>query len=99
MNKAGRVSANFLQGLPFVGEYTDEAIGAVSDAIRGDEGGTGQDAIRRAREYEQLNNPVSSTVTQVAGGVAGAVPAVLAAAPVVNSSKICFLRLIYFLYF
>ncbi|PYF12013.1 hypothetical protein C8J30_102328 [Rhodobacter viridis] len=67
-------AAKFVQGVPFAGEYADEAIGAMF-------GGKAEQATRYTQQAMQDRRPVQSTALQVAGGVAGAVPMAMAAAP------------------
>lgn len=68
---AVRAGASVLQGLPFVGEYVDEAVGVV--------GGT--DRLRAIQEANAIDAPVMNTVGQVAGGIVGSVPLAAAAGP------------------
>ena len=66
-------AAKFLQGLPFVGQYVDEAFGAV-------QGDKTQDAIRASQSAMDRQYPKTSAGLQVAGGVTGSAAA-LAALP------------------
>ena len=69
-------AAKVVQGVPFVGQYADEAIGA----IYGDKAKQG---TRAAQDAMDRQHPVQSTALQIAGGIAGAVPMAIAAAPAV----------------
>lgn len=69
-------ATSFLQGLPFVGEWTDEATGA----MHGEVAGRGQAFLQDAMEARR---PGQAMALQVAGGVAGAIPMAVAAAPAV----------------
>ena len=68
-------ASKFVQGVPFVGEFADEVVGAVSPVA-------GQ-AMRATQGAMQREYPVQSAALQVAGGIAGAVPMAIAAAPAV----------------
>lgn len=69
-------AAKFVQGVPFAGEYADEAIGAVY-------GDKAQQAVRASQAAMDRENPVESTALGLAGGVVGSIPAVVAAGPTV----------------
>lgn len=72
--QGGASAAKFLQGVPFVGEYVDEAMGAV--------GGDGmKTAIRASNAAMDRQYPKSSMALQIGGGITGSVPAVALAAP------------------
>ena len=71
---SGAPAAKFLQGVPFAGEYVDEAMGAVG-------GPQMTDAIRASNAAMDRQNPKTSLGLQMAGGVVGSIPA-LAAAPI-----------------
>lgn len=79
---AGPVTAGltkFNQGLPFIGEYTDEAVGAVY----------GPEVGKLARDVQGAMDrqyPKTSMGLQMAGGVAGSAPIAMAAAPVVTAA-------------
>lgn len=68
------------QGLPFVGEWTDEAYGAIGDMLGVE--GVG-DRIRATQDAMERQRPVQSTALQVTGGVLGAVPLAAASGPTV----------------
>ena len=65
--------AKVVQGVPFVGEYTDEMIDAVSPKAA-----QGTRAIRSAMDRER---PKESMGLQVGGGLLGAIPAAAVAGP------------------
>ena len=64
-----------VEGVPFVGSYADEAVGAFSP-----QAGANMQANSAAMERQ---NPGQSTALKIAGSVAGAVPMALAAAPAI----------------
>jgi hypothetical protein len=69
-------AAKFLQGVPFVGEYADELIGAV----------VGEDAMNNMRASQNAMGrqyPKTSMGLQFAGGVTGSIPIALAAGPAI----------------
>jgi hypothetical protein len=66
-------AAKVVQGVPFVGEWTDEAVGMVSEPAR--------DAMRASRSAMDRENPVESAALQIGGGIAGAIPMAVAAGP------------------
>ena len=84
------MAGNFLQGAPFIGEYVDEAMGAVSDGL-GEVPGLKQALARSFQKKFAEMYPNSAMAAQVAGGITssaaallaapGAVPAVASAAP------------------
>lgn len=68
-------AATFLKGVPFVGEYFDEAAGAVSSNPNATE------LVRAMQAREERVNPGTSTALQLAGGIVGSVPLAAAAGP------------------
>ena len=85
---AGAPAAKFLQGVPFAGEYVDEAMGAVG-------GPQMTDAIRASNAAMDRQNPKTSLALQIGGGVVGTAPmialggpAALAAAPETLAGKV-----------
>lgn len=68
-----RVS-KFMQGVPFVGEYVDEAAGAMF-------GDKSRDAIRSVNSAMGRENPKESAALQIGGGVVGSIPIAIASAP------------------
>lgn len=60
-----------LQGVPFLGQYADELIGAVA-------GPEAKTATRVAQEAMQDTRPGQSLALQVGGGAVGALPAIAA---------------------
>jgi hypothetical protein len=71
---AGATAAKFLQGVPFVGEYVDEAFGAI-------QGEGKQNALRASNAAMDRQYPKTSLGLQVTGGITGSIPAVMAAGP------------------
>jgi len=67
-------AAKFIQGVPFVGEYADEAIGNVF-------GDKAQQGVRASNAAMDRENPKTSLALQIGGGVAGAIPMAMAAFP------------------
>lgn len=63
-----------MEGVPFIGSYLDEAVGAVY----GDKATQGVRAVSGAMERER---PGQSTALQIGGGVAGSIPMAVAAVP------------------
>jgi hypothetical protein len=63
------------QGIPFVGEFTDELTGAINPAA-----GERQRAVQGAMDRQF---PMTSAALQTAGGVIGSAPLVVAAGPAV----------------
>ncbi|MGL4294937.1 MAG: hypothetical protein ACRCTG_04395, partial [Aestuariivirga sp.] len=84
----------FNQGLPFIGEYSDEITGAVGNALgalTGDEGlgdrAKGQQ--RAVMEAMDRQNPKTSLALQIGGGILGSVPLAAAVGPtmIANAPK------------
>lgn len=71
-------AATFLQGVPFVGEYLDEAAGLIDPA--------NVEKVRALQAREDEQNPGLATALRLGGGVVGSVPAIAAAAPAVASA-------------
>lgn len=65
-------AASAMKGVPFVGSYIDELIGAAA----GPEAGS---AVRAAQEAREIVAPTTTAVSRAATGLATAVPAALAA--------------------
>ena len=86
MGKARGAAASFIQGAPFVGEYADEALGAVDAAISGRSPEIAQETMRQSRAQFQESNPYTATAAGIAGGIAGAAPLAAMAAPAVVAS-------------
>lgn len=72
-NPLGARAAVAVQGIPFVGEYADEAAGLVSTEAR--------DRIRAAQRGMEETRPGQTTALRVGGGVLGSIPLAMAAAP------------------
>lgn len=75
MGTAGDAAATLLQGVPFVGEYADEALGKLSSLFGPNTADTATQAIRSGQERFQRENPKTSLGLKVGGGIAGALPA------------------------
>lgn len=73
MSGTGKAAATFLQGVPFAGEYVDEALGwaAGKMGLQSQEDAT--QAIRAAQADMDQNNPKTATALRIGGGVAGGV--------------------------
>lgn len=74
------LAGNYLQGIPFLGEYIDEAIGAISEGLDGVPGLKQELARAYQRKFAELY-PNAATGAQVAGGVITTAPLAIAAAP------------------
>lgn len=74
-NPVAARGAKFVQGVPFVGEWADEAVGLVSPQAR--------DAMRVTNAAMDRENPIASTALQIGGGIAGSIPMAIAAGPTV----------------
>lgn len=70
--------AKFVQGLPFVGEYFDEGVGALG----GDER---RDHVRAVQEAMDREYPGQSAALRLGGGIAGTVAALPAAIPAASA--------------
>ena len=84
LGTTGDAAATLLQGVPFVGEYADEALGAIAPLVGQNDAATATQAIRSGQERFQRENPKTGLGLKIAGGVAGTLPAI-AAAPAVAS--------------
>jgi len=76
---ASRASV-FLQGIPFVGEYADEALGYLSGRTGGNDQKEATELVRAMQEREERERPVQTAATRLAGGVTAAAPLVAAGA-------------------
>jgi len=65
------------QGLPFIGQWTDEAMGAIGQNV--------PNQVREVREAMDRQHPLQSAALQIGGGILGSIPAAIAAAPAVAS--------------
>ena len=76
-----------VQGLPFIGEYSDEITGAVgrgAEAVGLAAPGTGNRAEAQQRAVQDAygrQNPIAATAAATAGGIIGSVPLAVAAGP------------------
>jgi hypothetical protein len=71
----GKAAATFLQGVPFVGEYADEGLGALAGKMGLQDPQTATDAIRGGQADMDQSYPKTGLGLRVAGGVAGAATA------------------------
>lgn len=70
----GSRAAVALQGMPFVGEYLDEATGAIF-------GPDARDRVRAAQRGIDERSPVQALALRMGGGVVGSAPLAMAAVP------------------
>ena len=83
--QAGGASGNFISGIPFVGEYADEFAGFIDERLGGVPGLRTELSRALKEEYARLN-PRGAALNQMAGGVLGGAPMVMASAPIVAGS-------------
>ncbi len=72
-NPIASAAAKVVQGVPFVGQYADEAVGMVSDKAG--------EAMRASQNAMDRENPIASTGLEIAGGIIGSIPMAMAAGP------------------
>jgi hypothetical protein len=72
-NPVAARGAKFMEGIPFVGSWFDEAVGAIDPA--------GGERVRAAQGAMERQNPNESIALSLVGAVAGSVPMALAAGP------------------
>lgn len=72
-NPLGARAAAAVQGIPFAGEYVDEAFGVVSPEAR--------DRVRYAQEAMRETRPGQTAALQVGTGIVSSLPAAMAIAP------------------
>lgn len=77
-------AANVLAGTPFVGEWADEAQGAVANAV-GVNGEMVTELARQQRDQFREATPKTAAALQFGGAVAGSVPLAMAAGPAILS--------------
>ena len=73
-------AATFLQGVPFAGEYLDEAVGKISNNPNA------TDLVRGMQSYTERISPKTALGLRTAGGITGAIPMAVAAAPAVAAA-------------
>lgn len=73
------LATKYLQGTPFIGQYVDEAAGAIDRLINGSNPEIAQETVRQSQDRFDRENPKTAAVAQLAGGVVGSLPAVAAA--------------------
>lgn len=76
---AARVGA-FSKGVPFIGEYYDEAVGAIG-------GDAAKDRVRTIQSAFERNNPRENLALGIGGGVVGSLPALGAVGPVAAATS------------
>ena len=86
MGSAQGANINFLQGAPFVGEYVDEGMGRLDEAVTGRPREIGTEITRQSREQFREGSPGMATAAQVGGGIMGGLPIAAAAAPFVGAA-------------
>lgn len=69
-------AASAIQGVPFVGEWADEAVGSVF-------GETARDAMRFSQQAMQDQRPGQALALQLGAGILGTAPLIMGAAPYV----------------
>lgn len=79
LDKGTLAMAKFAQGLPFVGEYVDEAFDFLLPPTESKPGGG--EILRQAQDQIEESNPGLSTAAEVAGGITGSIPLAAAALP------------------
>ena len=85
MGPAQGANINFLQGAPFVGEFVDEGMGRLDEAVTGRPREVGTAITRQSREQFREDSPGMATAAQVGGGIAGGLPIAAAAAPMAGA--------------
>mgnify|MGYP001587784974 CR=1 FL=1 len=76
----GKAAATFLQGIPFVGEYADEALAKAAPYVGPNSEEIALQSIRAGQEGFAASNPKTSLGLKIGGGLAGSA-ATLAALP------------------
>ena len=71
MSGTGKAAATFLQGVPFAGEYADEALGTIAGWTGLQDSQTATNAIRGAQADMDQNNWKTAMALRASGGVAG----------------------------
>lgn len=69
-------AATLLQGVPFAGEWTDEALGQAASVLYGGKAQDYTDTVRGGRQQFETNNPGTATGLKIGGAVAGTLPAI-----------------------
>lgn len=77
-NPVAARASEFVRGTPFIGSYTDDAVGLVSPQAG--------EAMRQTSEAMQREKPGQTAALNVAGAVTGAVPMAVAGAPALAAS-------------
>jgi hypothetical protein len=71
MGTTGRAAATFLQGVPFAGEWMDEALAKIASITGPNDEQTNLRAVREGRDQFQKDNPKTSLGLQMAGATTG----------------------------
>lgn len=74
MSTTGKAAATFLQGVPFAGEYADEALGAIAPLVGPNSAEQATQAIRGGQQQFAQDNPKTALGLKVGGGIAGSLP-------------------------
>lgn len=72
MRRVGGFMANAAAGVPFAGEFADEATGGINSVMTGQSPEIGQEYARQLAGQYAEDNPKSALAARVGGGVAGA---------------------------
>ena len=70
-----------LEGVPFAGEYLDEASGFIDEKLMGGTPGLVENRVRAANDQFEKDHPYQSMGANLAGGLAVAAPLAVGAAP------------------
>lgn len=71
MSPTGKAASTFLQGVPFAGEYADEALGWAAGKLGMQTQEDATNAIRGAQQDMDQENPKTAMALRVGGGLAG----------------------------
>lgn len=88
LSKSGPIARGIdkaVQGLPFIGEYSDEITGAIGNMVESGLGDRAKQQQRETRAAMDRQNPKTSAALQVAGGIIGSIPLAAASAPALIS--------------
>jgi hypothetical protein len=80
----GALATKYLQGIPFAGQFVDEAMGRVAPTPEAQAKGgypSSESVMREVQSTMQEEKPIASTVAQVAGGVLTTAPLLPLGAP------------------
>lgn len=85
MGKGQGAIANVMAGVPFIGSYFDEAMGAADSALTGRPAEIGQEITRQSQQQFQESNPKTAIAARIGGGLLAAAPVAAAAGPAIAS--------------